>query len=279
MTLDGYRWTWDGGRSLDILDGNRSFIAALLDRPTGDRSDEQAHGRSPGSRAYRLRRLPGSRSSGVRRRHAADSRGGGHGSAKPTVFPFHPLRQRDRTRWMFQLRGAFSTGARGRRPLVGPCGGSARRWVAQNEVRRPRAGLASRSGNAWDPTSRLVVEGRNCLRNRETTANLLDQAAPAKIQPKNICEFSSLRGARERNSLCDGINSTTTGKSATRKPERLEWIFTRHASESGGRGSAMKGPPERGDTRAGDHCTGDTPDQTRPASQPMIACFRARPQW
>ena len=33
---------------------------ALLDRPTGDRSDENAHGRSPGSRAYRRRRLPGS---------------------------------------------------------------------------------------------------------------------------------------------------------------------------------------------------------------------------
>ena len=97
---------------MNILNGYRSVITALLDRPTGDRSDEQAHGRSPGSRAYRRRRLPGSRSSGVRRRHSADSRGGGHGSAEPTVFPFHPLRQRDRTRWMSQLPGALSNSRR-----------------------------------------------------------------------------------------------------------------------------------------------------------------------
>ena len=94
--------------SRNNLSENGSFIAVLLDRPTGDRSDEQAHGRSPGSRAYRRRRLPGSRSSGVRRRHAADSRGGGHGLAKPTVFPFHPLRQRDRARLVSQLRGVLS---------------------------------------------------------------------------------------------------------------------------------------------------------------------------
>jgi hypothetical protein len=49
-----------------------------------------------------------------KRRHAAHSRGGGHGSAeRPTVFPFHPRsRSRDRARVMSQLREGLSNGGR-----------------------------------------------------------------------------------------------------------------------------------------------------------------------
>ena len=55
-----------------------------------------------------------------KRRHAAHSRGGGHGSAKrPTVFPFHPRsRSRDRARVMSQLREGLSNG--GQSALASP---------------------------------------------------------------------------------------------------------------------------------------------------------------
>jgi hypothetical protein len=65
----------------------------------------------------------------------------------------------------------------------------------------------------WDTTSRLVVESAMPAIQGNNSEFSRFWPLPAKIRPKNICEFSSLRGSRKRIPCAteQGINSTTTG--------------------------------------------------------------------
>jgi hypothetical protein len=116
--------------------------------------------------AYRRRRLPRPMKSPVarKRRHAAHSRGGGHGSTKkPTVFPFHPRAQsRDRTGFMSQLREGLSNGAESARRAANYLPAQAWEFPSRqvpNIERRPAWTSEGRSSSGWGARASRPEQG------------------------------------------------------------------------------------------------------------------------
>ena len=133
-----------GGLRVTILAGHRRSLAA----PPAASRNSRAHGRSPGSRRIAGAAFPDFHQVQWRkkRRHAAHSRGGGHGSAEAYRVPFSPSGKIEGPcAVLFQLRGGLSNDRQSRdetrlwlharHPLLGHSAGPSDR---SDRLPRPR---------------------------------------------------------------------------------------------------------------------------------------------